>query len=164
MCFQFGRRVPHGRVPHGRLTFNVYHLNTLDIFMTHIRPLTHPKPTMFILLLFLLNFMTALSAPILEPHNAQETTHWVSAPATRGTFGILLSCTLTLFLCLWSSLHLNIPHRDDGPKQNLRKVKYTLLALLAPELVVFIAWRQYSSATAVVAEVNKIFEVCPFPH
>ena len=38
MCFQFGRRVPHGR-----LTFNVYHLNTLNIFLTHIRPLTRPK-------------------------------------------------------------------------------------------------------------------------
>jgi len=118
---------------------------------------------MFIFLLFLAS-NTALSAPIFEPH-AQETTHWVSAPTTRGTFGLLLSCVLTLFLCLWSSLHPNVPHKDETPvRRSTLKLMYTLLALLAPELIVYTAWCEHSSATTLVKEVNEALEVCPSPY
>lgn len=34
---------------------------------------------------------------------------WVSSPNGRGTFDIIWGCLLTIFLCTWTSLHLNIP-------------------------------------------------------
>lgn len=94
---------------------------------------------MLIFLLFLAS-NTALSAPIFESYDPQETTHWASAPTTRGTFGLFLSCVLTLFLCLWSSLHPNVPHKDETPvRRAALKLMFTLLALLAPELIVYTA-------------------------
>ena len=39
---------------------------------------------------------------------------WVSAPSGRGTWGILGSCLSTLGLCVWKSLHLNVPAMDES--------------------------------------------------
>jgi len=44
------------------------------------------------------------------------------------------------------------------------KLMYTLLALLAPKLIVYTAWCEHSSATTLVKEVNEALEVCPFPY
>ena len=121
---------------------------------------------LFLLVISNASFMTAFAAPILEPHNPQDITHWVSAPTTRGTFGLLVSCVLTLSLCLWSSLHLNIPHRDDTWRiLGFRKAAWTLAALFAPEIIVFMAWYEYISAETLVNQVNNALDVrtylCP---
>ncbi|KAM7213642.1 hypothetical protein V8F06_010963 [Rhypophila decipiens] len=34
---------------------------------------------------------------------------WVQEPDGRGSFGILKSCVITLVLCMYTALHLNIP-------------------------------------------------------
>lgn len=34
---------------------------------------------------------------------------WHPEPERRGTFSILSSCVITLALCVWTSIHLNIP-------------------------------------------------------
>jgi hypothetical protein len=114
--------------------------------------------TLFIVLVIAPNINhSVLSAPV---PGRQETTHWVSAPTTRGTFGLLVSCVLTLILCLWTSLHLNLPCKDETAIGRVsRKLKWTLLALFAPEIVVFTAWRQYVSAQALSKEVNDVLKV-----
>ena len=123
-------------------------------FRSQRKPSTHTG-ILLLLLASNANFRMALAAPILEPHNPQEVAHWVSAPATRGTFGLLVSCLLTLSLCLWSSLHLNIPHRDDTQMiLGMRKLWWTLVALFAPELIVLMAWYQYILAEALINQVN----------
>lgn len=74
---------------------------------------------------------------------------WEAQPNTRGTFGILYSCILTIVLCVWKVVHLNIPdpNEDDGPNHSyclefwrgyghlFRKIRYGVVGVLMPEAV-----------------------------
>ena len=72
---------------------------------------------------------------------------WYPEPRVRGSFSILSSCIVTLGLCIWTSVHLNIPTHNSKPKrrkydprgwiskQQWRKVKWLVLGMLAPEMV-----------------------------
>ena len=69
---------------------------------------------------------------------------WVPEPQTRGTWGILYSCLFTLSLCVWSAIHLNIPPRGESWFwQWTRKTKWVLIAIFAPEVVLYSAWQQH---------------------
>jgi hypothetical protein len=95
----------------------------------------------------------ALGASSDMPH----TVHWVDPPHTRGTFDLLVSFSATLLLCVWTALHLNIPRQGESViGKYTRKLGWTLIALFAPELVVFAAWRQWVSAKALCEKVNKL--------
>ena len=84
-----------------------------------------------------------------------DTVGWVSDPIGRGTFSLVCSCVLTLGLCVWSAMHLNIPPHDEQPAQIwIRNMRWGLVGVVAPELIVFAAWRQYNSAKALHAEVQ----------
>src|SRR4051812_33662099 len=92
----------------------------------------------FALLFF---FQRALSA-------SAETTSWFSAPNFRGTWELLVSCILTLTVCVWSALHLNVPRENSKLRQrNIRRTKWILLGIFAPELVVSTAFAQYLTAS-----------------
>lgn len=75
---------------------------------------------------------------------------WVSEPDERGTFGLLWSCLFTIFICSWSTLHLNVPACDDSPSTIFfRKLKWMGIALIIPEvlLVLALAELHYIKAT-----------------
>ncbi|TVY76016.1 hypothetical protein LSUE1_G006257, partial [Lachnellula suecica] len=85
-----------------------------------------------------------------------ETVGWVSDPSGRGTFSLVSSCVLTLGLCVWSAMHLNIPPYKEGALYGwITYIKWGLLGFVGPELVVLAAWRQYNSAKTLHAEVQK---------
>jgi len=45
---------------------------------------------------------------------ASMSSAWVSEPDGRGTWGLIQTCLLTLFLCIYSAVHLNIqPHQKS---------------------------------------------------
>jgi hypothetical protein len=113
---------------------------------------------MFILFLFLV--LSAGTPHTIASGNATtETVGWVSDPGGRGTFGLILSCLLTLGICVWSAMHLNIPPQDEPVVRTwIRHTKWGLVGVVAPELVVFAAWRQYNSARELHAQVTKIIE------
>jgi len=71
---------------------------------------------------------------------------WVSASQFRGTMAILQSCVLTLVACVYTAIHLNVPEKNDWQSLLLTKVKWVLLALFAPELVLFSAASQFLEA------------------
>ena len=72
---------------------------------------------------------------------------YVGDPNGRGTVSLVISCLLTLILCVWSALHLNVPHQAETTLQCLLvNVRWIITGVYAPELVVFTAWRQWSSA------------------
>ncbi|KIW99892.1 uncharacterized protein Z518_10820 [Rhinocladiella mackenziei CBS 650.93] len=98
------------------------------------------------------------------PSNLRNATGWQAPPAGRGTFGIVASCLTTLILCIWTVVHLNVPALiSDNSNLFARtsrfraspswvqaalrpfshKAKWLLVGLLAPELMVYVAWRQW---------------------
>ena len=72
--------------------------------------------------------------------NGTDIVHWKPSPTARGTFDILTTCIITMLLCVWTAVHLNVspPGSVWGPR--LRKVGWLILALLAPEMIAYTAW------------------------
>ena len=106
--------------------------------------------------LFLSTFGSGMGLWIFGNGN-NGTTHWEPDPTDRrGTWSILSTCIITLTLCVYTSLHLNVPaHKSSATSTFLMKAKYVLFGLLAPELIVFNAWRQRTVATSLVARLRK---------
>lgn len=72
---------------------------------------------------------------------------WVAEPKERGTMSLLYSCTFTMFLCVYTAVHLNVPPQGEKKRYfYLRKAKWVLVALLAPEVVLYTAWSQWRDA------------------
>lgn len=90
---------------------------------------------------------------------------WVSEPNGRGTWGLLQSCLITLGLCVYTALHLNIPPiatGDGHPKPRYwgrvdwRRVRWVAMAALAPEFVLVMAYRQWSCARELRKQINNL--------
>lgn len=102
------------------------------------------------LLLFVSHIQLSFSA---LPANGDrvETVGWQSDPNGRGTFTLVSSCVLTLTICVYSAMHLNVPPLRESTFQFwLRNIKWGLLGIFGPELVIFIAWKQYLSAKTIM--------------
>lgn len=62
-------------------------------------------------------------------------------------WGILWSCLATIFTCTWVSVHPNIPSPGDSLwKVEKRRAGLMIWTILAPELVIFWAFRQWIGA------------------
>ena len=87
--------------------------------------------------------------PAVATTNTTSVSGWVNDPDGRGTFTIVSSCVLTLSLCVYTAIHLNVRHYRTTELQSwIETTKWVVFGILAPELVVFVAWRQYVSAIA----------------
>ncbi|KAI9795443.1 MAG: hypothetical protein M1833_007042 [Piccolia ochrophora] len=65
---------------------------------------------------------------------------WVSEPDSRGTMSILYTCFLTIVLCTWTAVHLDIPpRRFSAPRRIWQKARWMVAAILAPEYITFYA-------------------------
>ncbi|KAG6889680.1 hypothetical protein C0995_015428 [Termitomyces sp. Mi166 len=62
----------------------------------------------------------------------------------RKTFNIVWSCLTTIFACTWIAVHPNLPVNGEWPF--VRRLKIFVLALIAPELIVSWALRQWISS------------------
>ena len=72
--------------------------------------------------------------------NGTDIVHWQPSCYTRGTFDILSTYIITMLLCVWTAVHLNVPRPRSEWESTLRKVGWLFLALLAPEVVAYNAW------------------------
>lgn len=82
---------------------------------------------------------------------------WVSGPNSRGTMDIVWSSLLTIFLCTWTALCLNLPHPKDSKLQILkRKTNWMLWGILGPELVLSVAIGQFASARRSVRRFRRM--------
>ena len=84
-----------------------------------------------------------------------HTTVWIPEPNSRGTWSILSSCIITISLCVWTAVHLNIPEHQRRKQQLWRKIKWLLLGLIAPEMVAYVAWHQRKEAKKILSHVRK---------
>lgn len=71
----------------------------------------------------------------------QRTTHFVGEPPGRGTLGLVWSCLVTIFLCIFAFQRLNI---TEHPLTDLlvlhRKVLWMLITLLLLEYTALCAF------------------------
>ena len=102
-------------------------------------------------LLTALALQLALSSPV-SCQNATTTPSvkrdgWVSSPNGRGTFDIIWSSLVTIFLCTWTSLHLNVPSlKEKYWQRRLRKFRWMIQAIIGPEFIVAFATGQKAEA------------------
>lgn len=76
----------------------------------------------------------ALIVGLAHARNDTVVNGWVPEPSGRGTWSILWSSLVTVFICTWSVLHL--PVRKEGRWRSfLRKFTWMLGAVLAPEFI-----------------------------
>lgn len=86
---------------------------------------------------------------------------WVPEPQVRGTFSILQTCLLTLVACIYTALHLNVPPKTGFWNTLSTKGIWVLMALLAPEVVLFAAMRQLLAASTLAKELQKLQAAAP---
>src|SRR5882757_5699453 len=98
----------------------------------------------------------AISQMEILASNATQTNpsfHWEDGPNVRGTLEIINLCLSTLFICIWSTLHFDIPNkRLSAFRDFLPRMGWMLIALLFPEFLLLVAVAQKAVAGALVKE------------
>jgi hypothetical protein len=153
-----------------------YQLNVCDLNITYVNVQQRQLIRTYLYIFFILShamlaqlrtfwvlplFISILTAaPVDSSANSTQSTAfvgYVSEPNVRGTTSLVLSCLLTLVLCVWSALHLNVPQQDTSRLQRLLcNIRWIITGVYAPELVVFTAWRQWASARLLGQLVTKL--------
>jgi hypothetical protein len=79
----------------------------------------------------------------------------------RTLWDIIWSCLATIFACTWIAVHLNIPGPDESSLRiATRKLGIMVLAIIAPELVVVWAMRQWLVARRIAKGVyHRLSEI-----
>lgn len=95
---------------------------------------------------------------VSEKNNTQNSNikqGWTPQPDGRGTLDIIWSCVITMCLCSWSILCMNLPGPNESRIQILwRKLSLTALGVLCPEVIFELALSQWLSARQSVIEFN----------
>ncbi|KAG1845231.1 hypothetical protein C8R48DRAFT_734540, partial [Suillus tomentosus] len=75
---------------------------------------------------------------------------------TRTMWTIISSSVFTLFACIYSAIHPNIPSPEDSPLRVLLQLTgTTTIALIAPELIIAWGMHQWFSARRVTRQFEK---------
>ncbi|KAL6705324.1 hypothetical protein ACN47E_007134 [Coniothyrium glycines] len=92
--------------------------------------------------------------------NATQKATWRPAPTERGTMSILSSCIITLLLCVYTCLHLNIPEHGKAEWYHLARMKlyWILLGIFAPEFVAYVAVNDWLKAKNLTARMGDLLE------
>ncbi|EMD85201.1 hypothetical protein COCC4DRAFT_66490 [Bipolaris maydis ATCC 48331] len=105
-------------------------------------------------LFFLVQNVTAIGG---NKVNITDVVGFVQEDNERDTISLLISCFATLGLCVYSAVHLNVPHKGEGNYRVLSKeLQWCVLGLFAPELILYTAWRQLASARQLCFEIENI--------
>lgn len=84
-------------------------------------------------------------------NTTRATVGWVYGPNYRSTYDIVFSCVLTMGLCVWSALHLNIPAVTDSKARKwFRNAVWVGFGVFAPEGVMFSAYKNYAAAKSLL--------------
>ena len=116
-------------------------------YPTYVYSLDSPQITLFSAPTSALLAIVTTSADKMSNNADPGSVGWVNEPVTRGTMSLVYNSLSTMFICTWSAVHLNVP--SDGDSQiirKIRKVRWMILAVLAPEYVTTNAFRDWSLA------------------
>lgn len=74
---------------------------------------------------------------------------WKPEPTFRGTWDIIITCLSTLIFCVWSAVHIDIP-KNPKTRTLWPNLGWLLVGLLAPELLLYIAYKQRRTAVTLL--------------
>jgi len=98
------------------------------------------------LLALVIHYLASQAVQAL-PLEAIAETSSPTCDAVRTKSNIVWSCLVTIFSCTWVAIHPNIPGPDVGRfRKFLYRVQIMVLALIAPELIITWAMRQWRVA------------------
>lgn len=86
---------------------------------------------------------------------------FVSEPKGRGTVRLVLSCVITLILCVWTAIHINIIPNPTFARVLKYKALYVFMGLFAPEILLAVAFVEWMSARQML-EAARLVESCTF--
>ena len=81
---------------------------------------------------------------------------WGPEPTGRGTVGLALPCFITLGLCVWTAVHLNVVTDPSRWRLFAMKAAWAFLGIFTPEIVLWVSVQQYFEARSVQAEIQSI--------
>ena len=99
-----------------------------------------------------------LSNPLAHRHlfTRDDPTSTSADCSDRSVWDILWSCLATTFAVTWVSVHPNVPMVGEGDWSILRRrVFLMILALIAPEIMVMWAFKQWRGALAIRDVLNS---------
>jgi len=90
---------------------------------------------------------------------------FVSQSGGRGTLPVIHGCLSTIVLCTWNALHLNLP-ADNEPSRTkfLRKAKWMMIAILAPEAISILALREWSDTNMILKKIRGLESRAPISY
>ncbi|KAF8417484.1 hypothetical protein EV426DRAFT_578114 [Tirmania nivea] len=109
-----------------------------------------------------------------QSQNSNRIVGWKAEPKGRGTLGILINCLITLFLCVWTTIHVNIEPQDKPqPDKNkeekridrwmakrwIRKSGWSIVSLVFPEVPLAVALFEKKTAKLLKAEMINLIKV-----
>ncbi|KAF7369979.1 hypothetical protein MSAN_00627800 [Mycena sanguinolenta] len=96
----------------------------------------------------------SIAAPLLRPPDTRSTTDSCKdIDNCRTLFSVVSGCLATIFACTWVSVHPNVPPPDQNHLQLFwRRLKMMLIAMIAPEVMVGFAARQFLGSQWLVKE------------
>ena len=76
----------------------------------------------------------------------------------RTIWNIIWSCLVTIFGCTWVAVHPNIPNAEEKWfMAGLRRLKLMVMAVIAPEMVILWALRQWLAARKLAKKYKSVF-------
>ncbi|KAI0841331.1 hypothetical protein F5Y06DRAFT_261297 [Hypoxylon sp. FL0890] len=88
-----------------------------------------------------------LAVDVLTTSPNGRVSGWVNQPTYRGTWDIIWTCLVTIFICTYTLLCLNVPAPSDSLFITIRRrVMWMILAIIGPEIVLTYAAGQWSRA------------------
>jgi hypothetical protein len=89
--------------------------------------------------------------------NSEFAPSWATISNIRSTASLLWTCVLTLSICVFTVIHINVPLSSETQFSHfLRKIKWVIFAILAPELALATALQQWSTARALKRKLNSL--------
>jgi hypothetical protein len=86
---------------------------------------------------------------------------WNPEPGGRGTIGLVWSCLATIFICVWTALHLNLPGEYESTSERMyEQAKYVSLGLFAPEWLALLAMGELEEVIKLKRRVSELAEIC----
>ncbi|KAJ6494184.1 hypothetical protein C8R45DRAFT_1212269 [Mycena sanguinolenta] len=96
----------------------------------------------------------SITAPLPHPPDARATTDSCNdINSCRTLFSVVWGCLATIFACTWVSVHPNVPPPNQNSLQLFwRRLKMMLIAIIAPEVIVGFAARQFFGSRSLKSE------------